>query len=205
MLTDTNGIAHAGTSVGAQGRRTTVRTSKSVRGQIESIRVLGREEPSLADYARDVYLISLLQGKTRLRDPQYPFIEHLWFRSETPTAEPSLHKAQKLPYSINGRQLNQSQADVVEGMVAPRPPIVVAQGEPTVCITRVSLMSYSSGPPGTGKTTTISVAMRELTALGRSAYVVAQSNVGVKNIAESMCKHGVNFKLIVSREFYVEW
>ena len=36
-------------------------------------------------------------------------------------------------------------------------------------------------------------------------WVVAQSNVGVKNIAEKFFERGIDFKLIVSKEFYVEW
>ena len=35
--------------------------------------------------------------------------------------------------------------------------------------------------------------------------MIAHSNVGVKNIARTLIKHDVDFKLIVSKEFYVEW
>jgi hypothetical protein len=34
---------------------------------------------------------------------------------------------------------------------------------------------------------------------------VAQSNVGVKNIAEKLFKEKVAFKLIVSKDFLFEW
>ena len=61
------------------------------------------------------------------------------------------------------------------------------------------------GPPGTGKTRTISVALEEWARCGEPAWVIAQSNVGVKNIARTLIKHDVDFKLIVSKEFYVEW
>ena len=61
------------------------------------------------------------------------------------------------------------------------------------------------GPPGTGKTTTISHAVRQWTASKKRVWLVAQSNVGVKNIAKSLDSHGVEFKLIVSKEFYLEW
>ena len=61
------------------------------------------------------------------------------------------------------------------------------------------------GPPGTGKTTTISHAVRQWTASLKRVWLVAQSNVGVKNIAESLKSRGVEFRLIVSKEFYVEW
>ena len=37
------------------------------------------------------------------------------------------------------------------------------------------------------------------------AWVVAHSNVGVKNIAESLVKRNIDFKIIVSKDFYYEW
>ena len=63
------------------------------------------------------------------------------------------------------------------------------------------------GPPGTGKTTTISKATSKwLSKFPKKAtWIVAQSNVGVKNVAESLAKQKVNFRLLVSAEFYVEW
>jgi len=36
-------------------------------------------------------------------------------------------------------------------------------------------------------------------------WIVAQKNVGVKNIAETMLKRAVDFKLLVSLEFYDGW
>jgi len=62
-----------------------------------------------------------------------------------------------------------------------------------------------SGPPGTGKTTTIAAASRIWDLCDFPVWIVAHSNVAVKNIAETLFKKGVDFKLIVSKEFYVEW
>ncbi|KAI0348775.1 hypothetical protein OH77DRAFT_1594590 [Trametes cingulata] len=36
-------------------------------------------------------------------------------------------------------------------------------------------------------------------------WVVAQSNIGVKIIARTLVKKGVDFRLLVSKEFYVDW
>jgi regulator of nonsense transcripts 1 len=63
----------------------------------------------------------------------------------------------------------------------------------------------NTGPPGTGKTSTISAAVKIWDNNNVPAWIVAQSNVAVKNIAESLLKSEVDFKLIVSKEFYVEW
>jgi len=61
------------------------------------------------------------------------------------------------------------------------------------------------GPPGTGKTTIIAAAAEIWSSHGRPCWIIAQSNVGVKNIAETLAKKKVNFKLIVSLEFLFEW
>ena len=58
------------------------------------------------------------------------------------------------------------------------------------------------GPPGTGKTSTIAGAVR---ILEETKEPGCQSNVGVKNIAEKFFEKGIDFKLVVSKEFYVEW
>lgn len=48
--------------------------------------------------------------------------------------------------------------------------------------------------------------VKEWTSKGKRVYLVAQSNVGVKNIAETLAKAGfTDFKLIVSADFYYEW
>jgi hypothetical protein len=42
--------------------------------------------------------------------------------------------------------------------------------------------------------------------LGPAVWIVAQSNIAVKNVAEKLVKVGIHqFKLIVSREFHFEW
>lgn len=61
------------------------------------------------------------------------------------------------------------------------------------------------GPPGTGKTATISFATQEWIKQKSTVWIVTQSNVGVKNVAERLCRDGVNFRLLVAKEFYVEW
>jgi hypothetical protein len=61
------------------------------------------------------------------------------------------------------------------------------------------------GPPGTGKTTTIAAAAALWVSDKHPCWIIAQSNVGVKNIAEKLFEKKVNFKLIVSQEFLFEW
>ena len=63
----------------------------------------------------------------------------------------------------------------------------------------------TSGPPGTGKTRTIGAAAAIWDEQRRPAWIVAHSNVAVLNIAETLYKREVDFKLLVSKEFHFEW
>ena len=62
-----------------------------------------------------------------------------------------------------------------------------------------------AGPPGTGKTTTIAAASRIWDLCKLPVWIVAHSNVAVKNIAETLFKKEVDYRLLVSKEFYEEW
>jgi len=66
-------------------------------------------------------------------------------------------------------------------------------------------LAYLTGPPGTGKTTTIAAVSRIWDLHQLPIWIVAHSNVAVKNIAETLFKKEVDFKLLVSKEFYEEW
>ena len=70
------------------------------------------------------------------------------------------------------------------------------------------------GPPGSGKTTMIAAMVQWFNFLHsaegprnkRGTYLICQSNVGVKNIAEKLMSVGfVNWRIIVSTEFKYEW
>jgi len=67
------------------------------------------------------------------------------------------------------------------------------------------------GPPGTGKTTVIAAVVTSISADSVSGetpgvWLVAQSNVAVKNMAEKLVSVGFDgFKLLVSHDFHFEW
>ena len=64
------------------------------------------------------------------------------------------------------------------------------------------------GPPGTGKTTVIAAAVQSMAREHRSntVWVIAQSNVAVKNVAEKLADSGfLDFKLLVSKDFHFDW
>jgi regulator of nonsense transcripts 1 len=67
------------------------------------------------------------------------------------------------------------------------------------------LYPFLEGPPGTGKTTTITAAAQFWDSHNLSVWIVAHSNVAVKNIAEKLFDHEVDFKILVSKDFHEEW
>lgn len=169
------------------GRKTFIASKASAKTEVTKVRVIGREELTSAEAARENLILRIMQGEQAMVSPDLPFISLVWFPRRN-KSHPVRIKGAKLRSGRNSQLLNQSQSNVVEAMLNSKASIIVVHG-----------------PPGTGKTSTISVAIREWLTVGQSAWAVAQSNVGVKNIAESLAKYGVPFKLLVSKEFYYEW
>jgi regulator of nonsense transcripts 1 len=68
-------------------------------------------------------------------------------------------------------------------------------------------LTVIQGPPGTGKTTVIASFVQAAFAGGLSGiWLVAQSNVAVKNIAEKLADFGLTeWKLLVSKDFFDYW
>ena len=64
------------------------------------------------------------------------------------------------------------------------------------------------GPPGTGKTTVIAGAVESIVRGDgkRTVWLVAQSNVAVKNMAEKLADVGFwEFRVLVSKDFHHDW
>jgi regulator of nonsense transcripts 1 len=68
-------------------------------------------------------------------------------------------------------------------------------------------LTVIQGPPGTGKTTVIASFVQTALDGGLSGiWLIAQSNVAVKNIAEKLDDVGLTkWKLLVSKEFFEYW
>lgn len=90
-------------------------------------------------------------------------------------------------------KLNASQSRAVKQILSQQPNRRV-----TVC----------HGPPGTGKTTVIAAAVSSIMSASKdhSIWLVAHSNVAVKNVAEKLVADGfVDFKILISKEFHFDW
>ena len=94
------------------------------RGGIERIRVVGREELTLAERAREEFLLLLLRQERSLARSQ--FIKLLWF-APLPSASATLRVKRTTP-SADFPSLNPSQGEVADAIVADTEPLVIAHG-----------------------------------------------------------------------------
>ncbi|KAJ4477544.1 P-loop containing nucleoside triphosphate hydrolase protein [Lentinula aciculospora] len=184
-----SGRVYQGRAVRAKGKATYIAFRKGSANNFSTFRVVGLDEPTPAEKARDALILRVLQDTDELLEAD--FIRFLWFMTSEdeaslcPSPEPSTCRSLLKP---EVKKLNPSQAKVVEAMTCHDPVVIV------------------HGPPGTGKTTTISSAAAIWSKrYSLPVWIIGHSNVSVKNIAEKLLKEDVDFKLIVSKEFYVEW
>ena len=173
--------------------------------------MIGREERTNSEQVQYRFLLSALTGASASSHPL--FVNRIWF--------PRAENTQGTEYDRNIylscdhaskilEKLNHSQREIVGAMLSPAPQdsLVIAHGiviplQPLV--THIDVDVIPTGPPGTGKTTTIAAAAAIWVSRKLPCWIIAQSNVGVKNIAEKLFQKEVDFRLIVSQEFYFEW
>ncbi|KAF7312419.1 AAA-12 domain-containing protein [Mycena indigotica] len=158
------------------------------------ITTIGKEPPTNAESKRTSVVLSALKQTNTI--VAQPFFKALWLDAGTKQNRKPLQLAiaATVPNSRIAfpRQLNPSQEAAIRAILSPQPMVVI------------------QGPPGTGKTTVIAAAVINIRALPvsrrQNVYLVAQSNVAVKNIAEKLASVDfLDFKLIVSKEFHYEW
>ncbi|KAI0333215.1 hypothetical protein GY45DRAFT_321072 [Cubamyces sp. BRFM 1775] len=187
FMENEHGYSVVGRAVHSKGKQTGIKVAGGnvCAETIARIRVVGRAELTHSELARDHFLLLLLQGIHRSLI-QSPYIRMLWF--ETEQMRPKISHASQIKSMVARFPLNESQKEVVMAMRSDIQPLVVVHG-----------------PPGTGKTSTIAAALDLWECEGSATWVITQSNVGVKNIARTLVKHGLDFRLLVSKDFYVEW
>ncbi|KAJ7305408.1 hypothetical protein DFH08DRAFT_976336 [Mycena albidolilacea] len=168
-MTNDSGQELIGHTDGAKGRTNDIKfKGTALTGKLAAVRVVGKEELTNAEKARDEFILLALRGELQREEAL-----HVPFMLQTSTTR------------VPG--LNASQTRTLEKTISTMPVVVV------------------QGPPGTGKTKIISAAAAVWEDDGSPAWIVAQSNVAVKNITEKLAQLKVTFKIIVSQEFHVEW
>lgn len=192
MLSYEDGNTVEGRATSVHGKQTDVTITRGsiTRGQVTRIRVVGREDATPADNARNQFILNILQGTISIDGND--FIRRIYFPTNEDKAIFQYYRQppQHAYSSLVDATLNSAQSCVAQALLSPDShEIMLVQG-----------------PPGTGKTRTIAAVARVWAARSMPAWIVAQSNVGVKRIAETLIKRDCkDFLLLVSKEFYVEW
>ena len=167
--------------------------------RVTYITLTGRDDPTAAEVKRAKIVLMILQGKigTGGSEGLNPWVHQIflepgdefvwpaeWAKSTTPPI--------KLRRDAIPRPLNSSQVKVIRRMLS------------NADEDRVSIVQ---GPPGTGKTTVIASYVLTAVSAGQSGiWLIAHSNIAVKNIAEKLADFGLtNWKLLVAKEFYEFW
>ena len=121
-----------GHAIRAEGKQTEIKIAGgNFRGGVERIRVIGREELTNAEVARDEFILRLLRRETASLTKS-PFISMLWFPS--PLSVPRRYAGAWAGMSLSGMRgsaytmLNTSQKEVVDAMWGDHEPLVVAHG-----------------------------------------------------------------------------
>lgn len=121
-MEDQHGNRVFGKSIAAKGKTTKITSrSKALRGELSSIHVLGIEEPTLAERARDELLLHTTMGEHDLL--QSDFIRYLWFPSQQDRR--ILAVIDPPPVEVINSDLNASQQQVVSAMTSDRPLTIV--------------------------------------------------------------------------------
>ncbi|KAI0749340.1 P-loop containing nucleoside triphosphate hydrolase protein [Daedaleopsis nitida] len=173
------------------GRNTVIDTGINLANRtIISVTTLGPDGPTNADRARREAVLQMLQGRVDLFENA--FLKYIFNPSPDFSWPETFPTADTIPAVVSKRPLNDSQLKSVEHMLAH---------------TDDKRLSIIQGPPGTGKTTVIAAYVcSAIAARETGIWLVAQSNIAVKNIAEKLADVGfTDFRLLVSNDFHVGW
>ncbi|KAI0833475.1 P-loop containing nucleoside triphosphate hydrolase protein [Trametes gibbosa] len=174
-----------------KGRQTSLKANINLDGRvITSITTQGRDAPTRADKQREETMLRVLQGQDNLFNN--PFLQYIFKASDQFTWPEAFPTSDTTPPIISTRPLNESQEKAVVAMLSNNND------------QRVTIIQ---GPPGSGKTSVIAAFVTSsVSAGGRGIWLVAQSNIAVKNIAEKLVDVGFeNWRLLVSQGFHFGW
>lgn len=176
-----------------RGKSALIEVEHNLEGKdIAFITSIGKDGPTRAELDRGDAVLLVLQGALPLFENNW--MKAIWMPSE-PVNWPESFSSPPDPPTPEiiehpDAPLNASQHEALTKMFSPESHITLVQG-----------------PPGTGKTTVIAnYVISAIKANQRGIWLMAQSNVAVKNIAEKLVKlEFFDFKLLVSQDFHFEW
>ncbi|KII85038.1 hypothetical protein PLICRDRAFT_116758 [Plicaturopsis crispa FD-325 SS-3] len=181
-----------GRPITVQGRAATIGVQGTFNGsKIKSVTTNGKEGNTTAEALRAHVVLDAMKGTQSIL--AHAFVRKIWLPTESVLWPTSRVPRRLMPLQFKNRPLNGSQKLAVNAILS---------------ISEEHRITVIHGPPGTGKTTVIAAAVRSTMAVhsDQTLWLVAQSNVAVKNIAEKLADVDfVDFKLLVSKDFHFDW
>ncbi|KAG6856899.1 hypothetical protein H0H87_012480 [Tephrocybe sp. NHM501043] len=172
------------------GRSASLILHSPIDGKIQSVITVGRDPLTTAEETREQITLAVLKCSNRI--VKNPFFKRIWLPSEGVSWPNPPSSFVPVTISFPGRPLNVTQTKATTAILSHKHPVTLIQG-----------------PPGTGKTTVIAAAITSImssTDRTKTVWVVAQSNVAVRNVAEKLADiKYFDFKILVSKDFHFEW
>ena len=192
---------HRGHVAAVHGRTASILTNQPIPNKaVHAITTIGKESSTNAECQKANIILNALQGRISLF--QNPIVCHIWFPGNEKINSQATglrsHWRQLSTVAIP-QALNPSQGRAIESMLRP-------------CLENDNVqVTVVQGPPGSGKTSVVAGFVHAIQRLskaeyGEVVYLIAQSNIAVKNMAERLAKSDfMQWKLIVSRDFHFDW
>ncbi|KAF5367449.1 hypothetical protein D9758_003653 [Tetrapyrgos nigripes] len=195
-VTDSDGNegTHSLQSTRTKGKVTRATFDKSLHNNtINSVITLGKDRATQAETLRRDVIRRILTRDSNL--PEDPFFTWIYLGKRNLETFPDVPNSKKDVSVVDppSRPLNESQRKSVEAILSPN---------------KEHKLILIRGPPGTGKTTVIASAVMSYMSSSRSPnlWLVARSNVAVKNIAEKLASvNFLDFRIIVASSFHLGW
>ncbi len=174
--------------------------------EVTGISVYGKEEPTLAERIKSQIILDALRGKNALLSnlgdvdlAETPDLGQsrdiarvIWQGTPPGVPDPEPHPG--LEYFSFGMNAKQKLA------------LKVMLASPASDSPSTALLPVVIGPPGSGKTTVISAFARAVAYFGGPVWLISQSNVAVKNIAERLIRDDFpGFRMLISKDFIEGW
>jgi len=163
---------------------------------VQTLTIIGKDAPTAAESKRMKTLLHILQGLDG--QAENPWIQRVY--DSLPDSEfswPAIWAEEvstPAPFDPDDipRPLNKSQITAIRTMLSELD---------------AHRLGVFWGPPGSGKTTVIASYVLSALAHGKKfIWLIAQSNVAVKNIAEKLLDFDLHdWKLLVSKDFFQHW
>lgn len=127
VFTNERGVEFVGRAKHAHGKQTRITLQGHISGTIESVRIVGREELTQSERARDEFVLLVLREERNPRESS--FIEYLWFSPPAIISKDQGISAMVPLVDPYIRGLNDSQRGVVGSMLHEDIPLIIAHGK----------------------------------------------------------------------------